>query len=348
MSQANSFEWQMLDLINQERTSRGLDPLQLDLRLNDSSEDHSADMLAQDYFSHTGLDGSSAGGRMQEAGFVFSGSWTWGENIAWQSERGAPGIADDVINLHNALMNSPGHRANILNPNFEVIGIGIEQGNYNGWDAVMVTQNFAKTSAPLEIDTGGGSGGGGGGGGGTTPPDDPVLIGNSGNNTLIGGSSGEEIRAKGGNDMVQGNGGGDAIWGGKGTDNVDGGSGSDELRGGGGKDTVDGGSGNDTLFGGGGRDTIDGGSGNDTLTGGGGGDVFVFSGGNDVVTDFNLASGSEVVDLSGVGSITSFADLQANHLFISNGDAVIADGFGNSITLDGIDPYALTASEFIF
>ena len=154
MSQASVLERQMLELINAERTSRGLNPVQLELRLNDSAEDHSEWMLQQDVFSHTGAGGSSAGDRMEDAGFVFSGSWTWAENIAWQSERGAPGLADDVIDLHNSLMNSPGHRANILNANVEVIGIGIEQGNFNGWDAVMVTQNFARTSAQVQLDTG--------------------------------------------------------------------------------------------------------------------------------------------------------------------------------------------------
>lgn len=162
MSKASLFERQMLELINEERTSRGLDPLQLELRLNTSSEDHSEWMLNRDVFSHTGSNGSSAGDRMRDSDFKFSGNWTWGENIAWQSERGSTGISDDVANLHAGLMNSPGHRANILNPDFEVIGIGIERGDYKGYDAVMVTQNFAATDAPVRID-----------GGTTPPPPDP-------------------------------------------------------------------------------------------------------------------------------------------------------------------------------
>lgn len=153
MSTASDLEWLMLDLINQERAAYGLNPLQLEVRLNDSSEDHSLWMLQTDTFSHTGAEGSNAWNRMVDADFVFSGSWGAAENIAWQSERGAAGFADDVENLHNLLMNSPGHRANILNPNYEVIGIGIEIGNYNGWEAVMATQNFAYTSASLQIDS---------------------------------------------------------------------------------------------------------------------------------------------------------------------------------------------------
>lgn len=153
MSTASDLEWLMLDLINQERAKNNLDPLQLDLRLNASSEDHSSWMLNADVFSHSGAGGSSAGDRMRDAGFFFSGSWGWGENIAWRSERGEVGYADDVEALHVGLMNSSGHRANILNPNFEVVGIGIEVGTYKGWTAVMVTQNFAYTSSALQIDS---------------------------------------------------------------------------------------------------------------------------------------------------------------------------------------------------
>jgi hypothetical protein len=160
MSTASTFEQQMLALINQERTSRGLEPLQLETRLNDSSEDHSAWMLNADTFSHTGSGGSTATQRMQAAGFDLSGNWRTGENIAWQSERGAPGISDDVQQLHQSLMNSPGHRANILNPDFRYIGIGIETGDMQGYDAVMVTQNFATTDAEVMLDSGGN----------TTPP----------------------------------------------------------------------------------------------------------------------------------------------------------------------------------
>ncbi|NVO57877.1 CAP domain-containing protein [Rhodobacteraceae bacterium B1Z28] len=159
MSTASSFEREMLTLINQERTSRGLEALQLETQLNDSSEDHSAWMLGTDTFSHTGSGGSTATQRMEAAGFDLEGSWRTGENIAWQSERGAPGISDDVAQLHQNLMNSPGHRANILNPDFRYIGIGIETGDMQGFDAVMVTQNFAETSAEVMLDNGG-----------TTPP----------------------------------------------------------------------------------------------------------------------------------------------------------------------------------
>lgn len=154
MSIANDLERQMLSLINEERTAAGLDPVKLETNLNASSEDHSSWMLRTDSFSHTGQGGSSATERMRDASFDFSGSWASGENIAWQSERGAAGLEDDVVDLHDSLMNSPGHRANILNPNFEYVGIGIERGDFKGWDGVMVTQNFARTGGSVDLDGG--------------------------------------------------------------------------------------------------------------------------------------------------------------------------------------------------
>lgn len=153
MSYASDLERGMLELVNEARAVEGLNPLKLELRLNDAAEFHSDWMLDTDTFSHTGINGSNPGDRMRDADFQFSGSWTWGENVAWQSSRGAAGYEDDVANLHTSLMNSPGHRANIMNPNFELIGIGVEIGDYSGWNAVMVTQNFARTGAEVQLDT---------------------------------------------------------------------------------------------------------------------------------------------------------------------------------------------------
>ena len=152
MSIANPLERLMLDLINEERRAAGLAPLQLELRLNDAAEDHSQWMIDTDNFGHTGAGGSSPWDRMEDAEFEFSGRWSAAENIAWQSVRGEPGLEDDVEDLHEALMDSPGHRANIMSANSEVVGVGIERGDFRGWDALFVTQNFASTDAPLQID----------------------------------------------------------------------------------------------------------------------------------------------------------------------------------------------------
>lgn len=147
MSQASEVELLMLELINEERTSRGIDPLTINNDLNASSEDHSQWMLATDIFSHTGVGGSSSNDRIDASDYELEGNWGTAENIGWQSERGEPGIADDVADIHESLMNSPGHRANILDPNLEDIGIGVETGDFEGYDGVMITQNFGRTDA---------------------------------------------------------------------------------------------------------------------------------------------------------------------------------------------------------
>lgn len=51
--------------------------------LSESSEFHSEWMLVTDTFAHTGEDGSSAGARMRDAGYTFTGTWHWAENLAW-------------------------------------------------------------------------------------------------------------------------------------------------------------------------------------------------------------------------------------------------------------------------
>lgn len=262
MSIANRYERQMLDLINEERTSRGLDPLRLEKRLNDSSEDHSRWMDQTETFSHTGVNGSSSGDRMRDAGFQFTGNWYSGENIAWQSVRGEPGIADDVVDMHNSLMNSPGHRANILSPNFEVIGIGIETGNFQGYDSAIVTQNFARTAAPLQIDTGG-----------TQPPNTPNPPNpTNGNDVLVGGNGNDRMDGGAGNDVLRGQNGNDNLLGGNGRDNLQGGEGRDTLFGGNNFDTLHGGGDNDRLNGGTGADRLNGANGNDSLMGAKGND----------------------------------------------------------------------------
>jgi serralysin len=147
MSQANAYEQYMLELVNSERAKTGAQPLAFDSNLNTSAENHSQWMIATDTFSHTGVNGSNPGARMTAAGYQFTGSWTWGENIAWASTRAPAGLQDEVSLLHTNLMNSPGHRANILNDSFKEIGVGFEVGQYSSYEAAFVTQNFAKTGS---------------------------------------------------------------------------------------------------------------------------------------------------------------------------------------------------------
>jgi len=123
----SDLEAQMLDLVNQERIQRGLRPLQADPELTEVARAHSRDMFARGYFAHITPDRKSPFDRMDEAHVQYL---TAGENLA---------LAHSLTIAHNGLMNSPGHRANILNPNFGHIGIGILDGGFYG---LMVSQEF--------------------------------------------------------------------------------------------------------------------------------------------------------------------------------------------------------------
>ncbi|MBT8155365.1 hypothetical protein KMP13_16110 [Epibacterium ulvae] len=368
MSEASAFERQMLELINAERAANGLDPVQLELRLNESAEDHSTWMLDEDVFSHTGENGSSAGERMSDAGFEFTGSWRWSENIAWQSERGDPGLEDDVIDLHNALMNSPGHRANILDPNVTVIGIGIELGEFDGYTAVMVTQNFARTSADLQLDDGIASVPD------STEPDpvepaptepeaaqptagnDVITLETPGAIDLLGGhdtgtgtTGNDTIRGGNGRDELIGNAGADSLFGGRHADDLYGGDGRDRLFGGAGHDELFGDGDRDVLRGNNGRDTLDGGAGNDVLVGGNAEDTFVFSAGVDRINDFSAGGVDDIVDLTNANGIDSFEDLVANHTRqLKNGNLRITDADGDRLVIKNTDLSDLEASDFLF
>jgi uncharacterized protein YkwD len=120
-------EARMLELVNQEREKQGLRPLRADPEAAEVARAHSRDMFARGYFSHVTPEGSDPFARMRRGGvrFVLAG-----ENLA---------LAPTLELAHRGLMNSPGHRANILRPGFGRVGIGILDGGRRG---LMVTQNF--------------------------------------------------------------------------------------------------------------------------------------------------------------------------------------------------------------
>ena len=120
-------EAQMLELVNRERAAAGLQPLAADNELREVARRHSADMFARGYFSHVTPEGRDPFARIREGGVTFR---TAGENLA---------LAPTLSIAHTGLMNSPGHRANILRPQFGRVGIGIMDGGRRG---LMVTQNF--------------------------------------------------------------------------------------------------------------------------------------------------------------------------------------------------------------
>jgi Ca2+-binding RTX toxin-like protein len=149
MAQATAYEQFMLELVNRERAKTGAQPLAFNSNLNASADLHSNWMISTDTFDHVGAGGSSPHQRMVKAGYGFTGSWASGENIAWASTRAPAGLQDEVELLHRNLMNSPGHKANILKGTYQEIGVGFTTGEYQGWDGAFVTQNFARSGTKV-------------------------------------------------------------------------------------------------------------------------------------------------------------------------------------------------------
>jgi uncharacterized protein YkwD len=147
MSAPTRHEAYMMRLLNEARADAGVRTLRFDGDLNQSSEWHSAWMLRTDTFSHTGANGTRVADRVENAGYDLTGSWAVGENLAVRQVGGRAGLWDDVRALHEMLMDSPSHRANMLSGKFDEGGIGIVVGEFRGVMAVMVTQNFGRTSA---------------------------------------------------------------------------------------------------------------------------------------------------------------------------------------------------------
>jgi len=132
-----------LCLVNDERARFGESALSEDPRLTDVAVGHSRDMDARDYFAHVSPDGQTLLMRVQASGFIPNGDvgYTIGENIAWGTlSLGTPRA------IVRAWMESPGHRANILNGSFRYTGIGIDpalpQSMSGGQAGGMYTQDF--------------------------------------------------------------------------------------------------------------------------------------------------------------------------------------------------------------
>lgn len=127
-SNLNAFERQVIELTNQERTAQGLEPLTTDESLSAVAREKSNDMYTNGYFSHNSPTYGSPFDMMQQFGVSYR---TAGENIA-KGQRSP----EEVV---NAWMNSEGHRANILNPDFTHIGVGyVENGNH--WTQMFLGQ----------------------------------------------------------------------------------------------------------------------------------------------------------------------------------------------------------------
>ncbi len=121
-------EMEMFRLVNEERALRGLPELEMDESIREVARMHSVDMFQKGYFSHVDPQGNTFFERMINGGITFTAA---GENLA---------MAPTVSIAHQGLMDSPGHRENILRPEFRRIGIGAASHSRYG---IMFTQKFA-------------------------------------------------------------------------------------------------------------------------------------------------------------------------------------------------------------
>lgn len=123
-----SAEAELVALVNATRAAEGRPPLIEDPAIRAIARAHSADLRDRAFFSHLNPDGFGPADRAHRAGLAFT---RFAENIA---------LADAITDAHQSLLASPGHRANLLDPDFRRLGIGIVK---HGRVRYSITQNFA-------------------------------------------------------------------------------------------------------------------------------------------------------------------------------------------------------------
>ena len=124
----DGFENLMVELINQARVAEGLKSLTYTPKHNPVARKHSGSMADRNFFGHVDLDGLRGGDRMKKGGVTYN--W-WGENLAYGQY--------SAIYAHEALMNSLGHRENILRKEFTHMFVGVD---FNSKNQPYFTMNF--------------------------------------------------------------------------------------------------------------------------------------------------------------------------------------------------------------
>jgi uncharacterized protein YkwD len=131
-------------------SSAAKQPLAVNPYLVDSSRKQSQWMINNTAFSHTGAGGSNPNDRMKAAGYVFTGSWSWAENIALRSFKTNAPHADVYEAMEKDLFTDigiadRGHRVNLLSDLNNEVGVGAASGKYSYYNAAIVTQDFASS-----------------------------------------------------------------------------------------------------------------------------------------------------------------------------------------------------------
>ena len=128
-AQPTGLETKFLELVNGTRANAGVSPLTFDDELMIAADNHGAWMDATDTVSQTG-----AGGSSPESIWYFYGTDETGEAAA--------ATTHFVEASHQWFVNSPGDYQNLVNPNFQEVGISLIEGDYLGYPAVFVTLDF--------------------------------------------------------------------------------------------------------------------------------------------------------------------------------------------------------------
>lgn len=135
-SQAAAFEAQaVIGLVNQARENRGIPQLKVDRQLSKAAQSKAEDMIKHNYFAHISPSGVTPWQWIGQSGYDYSFA---GENLAINFT--------DPESQHQAFMNSEGHRKNILNENYQEIGVAVIKGKIDNRQTIVTVQEFgAKT-----------------------------------------------------------------------------------------------------------------------------------------------------------------------------------------------------------
>lgn len=131
----------VLELTNKARAGSNIGQVTYNAVLERAAQAKADDMLARQYFAHNTPDGKTPWTFFEAVGYKYLSA---GENLAVHF--------NDVEPLQDAWMNSPGHRANILNSSFKEMGVGISRGVFEGHDSIFVVEEFgnpAGTTTPV-------------------------------------------------------------------------------------------------------------------------------------------------------------------------------------------------------
>lgn len=121
----------LLSLINQKRAEAGLNSLSEDPKLNQAAYMKAKDMLEKDYFAHTSPDGKGLAYWLAQVNYSYKYA---GENL------GADFLSS--VELLNAWLASPSHRANVMSPNYQKTGIAILSGDFKGQEMIVIVEMF--------------------------------------------------------------------------------------------------------------------------------------------------------------------------------------------------------------